>query len=139
MTEQTLTCIADIGDDFIGVFDNACPPKLCDDLKDYFDIYHSKGFTYGRSVTNKETDRLKIDDLSLSMTGLNLVEEVALRTVGQLFNPYFWNNCYVPYASKYTILNSIEPHKIIDYKLQRTLPGEGYHIWHCETNQPISF
>lgn len=138
MTEQTLTCIADIGDDFIGVFDNACPPKLCDDLKDYFDIYHDKGFTYTRDVTNKEKSKLIMDDTSLSMTGFNLVEEFPIRGVGHIFNTYFWANCYTPYASKYTILNSIDTHRVIDYKIQRTLPGEGYHAWHYETMQRVT-
>lgn len=131
MSEENV--IVNIGDDFIGVFDNACPAKLCDELRDYFDIYHGSGFTYDRIFSNKEKDKLKIDDIALSVTGLNLVHEINLRGVGKLFNNYFWANCYTPYASKYTVLNNIDTHKVIDYKIQRTLPGQGYHVWHYES------
>ena len=131
MSEENV--IVDIGDDFIGVFDNACPAKLCDELRSYFDIYHADGYTYDRAFSNNEKDRLKIDDVALSMTGMNLVYEINIRGVGKLFNNYFWANCYAPYASKFTALNHTDPHKVINYKLQRTLPMQGYHIWHYES------
>jgi hypothetical protein len=133
MTTQPLP-VADIGDDFIGVIHNSCPLELCDQLKEYFDIYNAKdGFTYNRQLT-EPVNKLDKDDTSLSVTGFNLVHEVNIRQVGYLFCRSFWPNCYAPYLDKFNILKSLSEHKVIDMKLQKTLPGQGYHIWHCETS-----
>jgi len=48
------------------------------------------------------------------------------------FNQIFWNTCYPKYADEYSILKTHEHHGIYDIKIQRTQPGEGYHLWHCE-------
>jgi hypothetical protein len=34
---------------------------------------------------------------------------------------------------KYEILSRYERHEISSIKIQKTLPGEGYHVWHCES------
>lgn len=131
MSTQLLPTV-DIGDDFIGVIHNACPLELCDQLKEYFDIYNAKdGFTYTRQSTEMSST-LDKEDVSLSITGMNLVQEVNIRQVGYLFCGSFWQHCYAPYADKFTILGKMSQHKVIDMKLQRTLPGQGYHIWHAE-------
>jgi len=48
------------------------------------------------------------------------------------FNNKFWEVCYSLYAEKFSILKTAEMHKIHTVKVQRTLPKEGYHVWHCE-------
>lgn len=142
---QNEACLAEISNDFIGVFDNSCPIKLCDELKECFDIYTAKGgFVYGRKPANgvKTLDR---DDMSLSMSGMNMVYEVNIRQLGYGFSEWFWPNCYVPYADRFSILNMFETHKILDMKLQKTTPSQGYHIWHSEgmhrelSNRILSF
>jgi hypothetical protein len=48
------------------------------------------------------------------------------------FNTAFWEVCYPLYAEKFSILKTAETHKIYTFKVQRTSPNEGYHIWHFE-------
>jgi hypothetical protein len=48
------------------------------------------------------------------------------------FNTGFWNVCYPLYAEKYSILQTSDPHKIYTIKIQKTIPGGGYHVWHAE-------
>ena len=36
------------------------------------------------------------------------------------------------YSKEYSMLNTMESHIIAEAKLQKTIEGEGYHIWHSE-------
>jgi hypothetical protein len=45
----------------------------------------------------------------------------------------FWGDCYKQYAEKYSILSTLAEHKSYTMKIQKTQPGQGYHIWHAET------
>ena len=51
------------------------------------------------------------------------------------FNDVFWNECYRDYCDTYSILNDHDKHTIFTYKIQKTLPGGGYHVWHCENGE----
>jgi hypothetical protein len=48
------------------------------------------------------------------------------------FNAAFWETCYADYRKRYSVIDSHEQHTIGTYKVQKTMPGGGYHIWHCE-------
>lgn len=41
-------------------------------------------------------------------------------------------NCYEDYSTKYSVLKSNGNIRATHMKMQRTGPGGGYHIWHCE-------
>jgi len=48
----------------------------------------------------------------------------------------FWEGlqkCYDEYSSEYDILKEM-PVKCTTAKMQKTNPGSGYHVWHCEQN-----
>lgn len=124
--------IVDISDDFIAVIDNSCPDQLCDELVECFEIYSKKdGFIYDR--LGEGSGKLAKEDLSLSITGKNLLSEINIRQMGYEFCAHFWPNCYAPYAKKFAVMDMLQAHKVLDMKLQKTLPGQGYHIWHVET------
>jgi len=40
--------------------------------------------------------------------------------------------CYEEYCNKYSIIKDIGHIGTNYMKIQKTAPGEGYHIWHCE-------
>jgi len=43
------------------------------------------------------------------------------------------NEAYNLYKKKYDIMDNLSIHKLnMDVKIQKTVPGEGYHVWHCE-------
>ena len=124
--------------DFIGVFDNAATNEYCDSLIDFFDRMKNIGKTVSRvkhenvSPTNKdntlyyfinETDPLILDVLDIHL--IPFVEVI--------------QNCYHSYVEKYGVIESVGPHILNpDIKLQKTWPGEGYHIWHCEVDKITS-
>ena len=54
------------------------------------------------------------------------------------FNKIFWDECYSLYAKEYPMVNQLQTHTIKSYKIQKTLPREGYHIWHIENDGLLS-
>jgi hypothetical protein len=46
----------------------------------------------------------------------------------------FWGHCYKEYADKYSVLSDLGNHNSYTLKIQKTKPGQGYHVWHCEAD-----
>jgi hypothetical protein len=119
-------------DDFILIVENAVPPEVCERYIEFFKIMNMRGRSYTRESSTPGTTRMQIDDRALDIVQRSIVEDLEFRNLGQEFDGFFWANCYAPYAAKYPILKEYAPHKIFRIKIQRTLPGQGYHTWHAE-------
>jgi hypothetical protein len=107
----------------IAVFEKVFNRDYCHQLIEYFEWCKSNNMTWGR-----ETDEKIKNDEAVSL-GFNMDNS------GQLmagFNDIFWNQCYPEYLNYFSVLNDFTKHGILSYKIQKTLPGQGYHIWHCE-------
>ena len=67
-----------------------------------------------------------------------VLEENALRiTTDMGFLNFFLDrlwNCYSQYVEHYSILTEASNHQVRSMKLQKTLPKEGYHVWHFESD-----
>lgn len=119
-------------ENFVGIYDNFFSEELCQNLIDHFEWCLTNNRTYGRGSTDEylKSDRstnlnpCAIEELRLSLPH---VEQYV-----QAFNSVFWDECYADYIKNYSILGQYEKHSIMTYKLQKTRPTEGYHIWHCE-------
>jgi hypothetical protein len=118
-------------DNFIGVYDNAVSDKFCDDLITYYDWCAKNNRTFKRP----ESETVKKDDSTvLNPTS---AEEISFsfpnisNFIGE-FNDAFWNVCYKEYLEKYGVLAEYSQHTIYTYKIQKTVPCGGYHIWHSE-------
>jgi hypothetical protein len=106
----------------IGIFENAISDEWCDYLiKLYEDnkVHHRK-----RKDTEKTPTYLK-DDTCLSVT---LLDKEFYNT----FVKYFYKTIYPLYSEVFFGLDQGGFHTIMDVKLQKTLPSQGYHLWHCE-------
>ena len=120
--------------DFIGVFDNAATNEYCDSLVDFFERMQQVG---------KAVSRRKFEGVSSGKKDNSLYffinEEDPLIVNQQLpfLSPFvetIWK-CYQLYVEKYGTVEELGRHVLNpDIKLQKTLPGEGYHVWHCEVN-----
>lgn len=114
--------------DFILQKDNAFSLDYCKKAISAFNKAQQSGNVISRQ-SNNEGHRLVKNDNSYF-----LIEETDPKVFDLIpqFNQVFWNEVYLEYAQKFSILNDCDPHKIWAHKLQKTLPGEGYHIWHTE-------
>ena len=48
-----------------------------------------------------------------------------------------FRDCWDVYASKYSAVKSMNL-ELYYSKIQKTLPGGGYHVWHCERNSILT-
>lgn len=120
--------------DFIGFYENVYPDGWCDHMIKEFDSYYEKGFCGNRKQREGEhVSKLQKDDSSLfldyrnhpnAFRPFNGVETIQIFRTGL-------QNCFDEYVSEY---EGLQEHEIRNssIKMQRTDPGQGYHVWHFE-------
>lgn len=94
----------------IGIFEKAYSKEFCEKHIDFFN----------KNISVKRNNN-DVQD-----------ESVSLKYYDDEFQNIFWNECYKKYVEHFKILNNLQTHAILDLKIQKTKPGEGYHLWHCE-------
>lgn len=118
-------------DNFVGVYDEYFSNEFCDNLVEYFEWCQKNNRTYKRS----EDESIKKDDSSCldpaSIEEINFQFPHIRGFIGN-FNDVFWNKCYNEYTEKYSTLKHYDQHTIYTYKVQKTVPTGGYHVWHSE-------
>jgi hypothetical protein len=113
-------------DKFIGVYENAFSHKFCDDLVNWFNALPSEDIKNRQTHDNaKKFAKEDFFAFLCNVNNKNFTDE---------FDSVFWGECYKKYAYEFDILNTIARHISLDYKIQKTEIGGGYHIWHCEAD-----
>ena len=121
-----------ITDDFIGVFDGAFPEELLDKFIHYYNELEQNGLVKARSEYVKKPSAHIVDDSAFDLLTGPWHQGLPIHYINHEFVTCFWGFCYPEYCKKYSILNDFPEHKIYDMKIQKTKPGQGYHIWHSE-------
>ena len=125
-------------DNFIGTFDNVFSNEYCQSIIDHFEKLNNfhrvkkRADVTGQPAIEQQTDvYLPLLENDSSFISAN---EVMLRE----FNIKL-QECYKLYAKKYPIIDKMGRHRLnLDVKIQKTVPGEGYHVWHCEHNGVVN-
>jgi hypothetical protein len=123
-------------DNFIEVYKNAFSDEYCDNLIQFFKNAEESGITINRQEHEKAI-KLEKEDLATYIPSFPMhhTQKVFMTE----FNRVFWGECYKQYAEKYNILSTCSEHKTYSIKIQKTKPGQGYHLWHAEaTNKDSS-
>ncbi len=120
-----------ISDDGIGIFDGFFPHELCDKYIKYFNDREMAGFTQDR-WTSQKMKPLVMQDSQVFMPNGDFLTDIDVKIISEPFLKTFWEEIYKTYVQKFSVLESYAPHKIFHLKLQKTLPTQGYHIWHSE-------
>lgn len=125
-----------IHDNFIGIYEGAFSSSYCDKLIKYHDWASTNNKVWGR---NEPETRKKDVSCTLNPNNVDEIIYTSQNLCGLMeeFNNVFWGACYKDYAETYSVLNNHDPHTIFTYKIQKTLPGGGYHIWHCESGERL--
>ena len=115
-------------ENFILEDDNFLTPQECQYYIKYFDFLDEKGFTAKR----KDNAHVKEDgQISLHVSTFDLNANYNFKNN---FINKFWETAYPVYAKKYSIFSTFGRHAIHALLMQRTEIGQGYHVWHCETD-----
>ena len=121
-------------DNFVAVYDGAFSDEYCDKLIDYFEWCSKNNKTWGRPESSLDK---KDNSCVLNPATHSEISYTAQNLCGLIdeFNAGFWDVCYKDYRETYSVLDQHANHTIFTYKIQKTLPGGGYHIWHCESGE----
>jgi|TARA_R110002124_G_scaffold264096_1_gene430622 hypothetical protein len=115
----------------IGIFPNAMSKKIC---KDYIKYFKEIKDTLKHPRYTKTAHA--VSDTSTNIYSNIFDHGVSSKYINAAASEIIWSK-YIDYSKKYSVLNNLKKHAIIDIKIQRTDIGEGYHVWHCE-NEGIS-
>lgn len=119
-------------ENFIRVYDNVVSKEFCRGIIDYFEWCSENNKTWERG----ETTSIYKKDESCCIQPSNFWEinfaKEHLSGYIEDFNRAFWDDCYPKYVKDFDIINTFSRHNILTYKVQKTVPSGGYHVWHCE-------
>lgn len=124
---------------FIKRYEKVYSDEFCDRMIEYFDLAEKQGFIRNRQSHdgNLKTEKEDIAHFAPTLNfGLNNIQS----DLWKEFNQVFWQKCYSPYANEFDILKDCSKHQLASNsaKIQKTKPGQGYHVWHSEFNSIIN-
>lgn len=117
---------------FIGIFNNIISPAECQEFIEYFKTMKSMNLVYNRQELKDGAPHSKSDESAFILEK----QSIPIGKKNPMLSGFldkFWN-CYTEYVDQYSILADSEIHGIVSARLQKTLPGQGYHRWHYESS-----
>tara|TARA_Y100000310_G_scaffold343895_1_gene453756 strand:+ start:1737 stop:2480 length:744 start_codon:yes stop_codon:yes gene_type:complete len=141
--------------DFLGVFPNAASKEYCEKVINRYEYIQETQAEWGntgrgaiRSRQDLGIEPIKVENDTYFLGGtdgdenpLGPRDEVLISIDSPLLLEWtriIWK-CYGIYAKKYGALSSLEQQRIsTTTRIQKYLPAQGYHVWHCEADDVIS-
>lgn len=130
--------------EFIGYYYDLYPVGYCQHLIEQFNILEENGVGANRQKSERMLKHLKDDyQINIELSNHSLSDfkwsetddNGFLRDFEKNSNAIFFDGlqkCYNDYVDKYSILRDGGKIRGSVMKMQRTSPGGGYHLWHCE-------
>jgi hypothetical protein len=119
-------------DNFIGIFDNVVSSDTCKTIINHFEKVQSvsrHSFQRATDADNevyflqREQEQILIDQNHRILQEFNNATNQSMEI----------------YRQKYPVLNDTARYQMnYDVKIQKTLPGQGYHRWHCERDSVLN-
>lgn len=124
--------------DFIGIFPGAVSAETCDKLIEHYEYVSKLGWSQSRQTAegvryiDKDTDTYFLSNTKWAKNQEDaVISDLDHQFTGEFIDA-FWR-CFSVYQDKYGILESMGKLGFTGkIKIQKTCPGEGYHVWHCE-------
>jgi len=118
---------------FIEVYKNVLSPEFCDEIIHYFNVAEKNNCILDRQA-HDQARKIDKEDLATYLPNPSYPMHHTAEHLLKEFNDVLWGVCYKAYAEKYGVLHDIDKHSSYTMKIQKTEPGQGYHIWHCEAD-----
>jgi hypothetical protein len=119
--------------DFIEVYDDFFPVDQCQHYIDFFQVMQESGFVQDRQQRQNIRPH-QVSDSNFDFGDHEVILDFSYaRSLTSEFMQRFWNEIYPRYTAKFSMLDTADQHSILNLKMQRTQPGEAYHVWHYET------
>lgn len=117
--------------DFIGMYQNVFPDGFCNHMIEEFERLSNMGMCGNRQDDENVHKHIKQDYFNFSLnlkshsfTSYNDISPTQIVVSGL-------QNCFNQYEEEYDILKKDNLFSTV-FKMQKTPPGGGYHIWHFE-------
>jgi hypothetical protein len=120
-------------DNFIVSYHNAYPKEYCNQVINWFDQAVASGLGLTRQEIDKVPKYAKDDITVFPFTESTLRLGTSGNLYAEFINPFF-NKYYSNYVSRFSILETFASQTVYELKVQKTVPGGGYHVWHSETD-----
>ena len=130
------------GENFIYVAENVITSESCQKVIDTFEHLYTYGMTFSRQQMgnyahpeNKKDMSASLSDMALDGMGIDVYELIANSIKDHVLQ----------YIQKFEVgmtkLNEHGEYPIIqqNFKVQRTKPSEGYHVWHSENQDAQNY
>ena len=125
--------------DFIGVFEGAVPPEVCDKFIDYFKGWKKHDLVFNRQIAENAPRHEKNDEAFAFAEHFHkkpnsvLDEMIVSDEAMGMFDKYSqaFRRCFFEYTQEYSMVQTLTC-CVYYSKIQKTKPGEGYHVWHFE-------
>jgi len=119
--------------DFIGIYDGYIPDEACDQAVELFKKYNEFNKVFSRFTSEGTTQDIKNDKQLFCEPDILTNQEFninKLKTLMVNFDMALRHYYTETNVKKYTGEDIITDH----VKIQKTLPSQGYHMWHVEHN-----
>lgn len=115
----------------IALYRDVYPQGYCQHLISEFDRLESNGAGASRQ-SSENANRHEKDDYQIGMNikAHNVMDFNGINSCNLFFDGL--QQCYDDYTNKYSVLRDNGKIRATHMKVQRTGPGGGYHLWHCE-------
>lgn len=117
--------------DFIMVQNQVLSPDFCAHVIDYFEFMLESGFGHTRKA---EHPRYQKDDITIFPTEIAELDLNISKTILITLKNNVWDLGYKTYVDKFDIISALDTHFMHQVRVQKTMIGGGYHMWHCETS-----
>jgi hypothetical protein len=115
----------------IALYKNVYPEGYCQHLISEFNRLEEGGAGANRQTSEGALRHVKDDyQIVMDLRNHNLLPFNGKDPCDLFFEGL--QRCYDGYSSKYSVLKDSGSLRATIMKLQRTGPGGGYHVWHCE-------
>jgi len=118
--------------DFIGYYTNVYPQGFCKSVIDEFERLKDQDYGINRQDSENVAKTMK-QDFAINMN-LHTLKSFATDNEEDNILHFYYNglyNCISEYIKMYELVG-VDKLATSDMKMQKTQPGEGYHIWHYE-------
>ena len=119
-------------DQHIGVFENAISKDFCENIIYFFE--NNKNHHLDRNQQRSYFDPDDKGTTPTQMEDLALPHQLVNQDLKDEFYKTFMENIFPLYISKYKLQQIICNNLYVeDFKVQKTSPTEGFHVWHAES------
>jgi hypothetical protein len=122
--------------DFIATYTGVFDDEWCEKTIEHFNYLKGQGLTFNRQF-QQHAKHSQDDDSYLPTEEWDHSVRIRNSFINQCFT-IGMDYCLNDYMTKYSILQTVQPMKIMSTRIQETKVGGGYHTWHLESGSNLT-